>query len=241
MKAGRGISDDPDKRKARYIDSRRGKIRILFEDDYIIVVDKPAGLLTISAGNMNEETLYRLVNVYLSHKRRRERIFIVHRLDRDTSGVILLAKTYKEKLRLQDEWQTMVSDKIYHAVVEGSVKEKSTVIRSYLTENNTYRVYSTPDKNRGKEAVSRVECVKSGRRYSLLRVRIETGRKNQIRVHLSDYCHPVAGDKKYGAQTNPLHRLCLHASGLVFTHPATGEKLTIESTPPAGFSRIVES
>ncbi len=227
-------------KKERFIDSRRGKIRILYEDEYLIVVDKPAGLLSISAGNMDEQTLYRLLNMDFARRRKRDRIFIVHRLDRETSGVVLFAKTYKEKLKLQDEWQTIVSDKIYDAVVEGQVKEKSFVIKSYLTENKAFRVYSTLDRNKGKEAVTRVECLASGKRYSLLKVRIDTGRKNQIRVHLSDYGNPVAGDRKYGAETNPLRRLCLHASGISFTHPVTGEKLTIESAPPAGFSRIVE-
>jgi 23S rRNA pseudouridine1911/1915/1917 synthase len=233
-------SDEKGVKKERYIESRRGKIRILYEDDSIIVVDKPAGLLTISAGNINEETLYRLLNMDLARRRKRDRIFIVHRLDRDTSGAVLFAKNFNIKSKLQNEWQTIVSDKIYIAVVEGCVKEKSTVIRSYLTENKAFRVYSTLDKNQGKEAITHVECLQSGRNYSLLKVKIDTGRKNQIRVHLSDYGHPVAGDKKYGGGPNPLRRLCLHSSGLSFTHPVTGEKLTIESQPPPGFARIVK-
>jgi 23S rRNA pseudouridine1911/1915/1917 synthase len=221
------------------IHSRFGNIRILFEDRDIIAVDKPAGLLSIATAKDEEQTLYRLINRYLKQKRKQERIFIVHRLDRDTSGVVLFAKSFKVKEKLQDSWKTAVFDKLYLAVVEGSVNDNKKEIRSFLAENKAFRVYSTQDRTEGKEAITRFECVSRNRDYSLLKIRLDTGRKNQIRVQLADYGHPVAGDKKYGAKTNPLHRLCLHATELSFAHPVTGEKISLASPPPQGFMRLV--
>jgi 23S rRNA pseudouridine1911/1915/1917 synthase len=232
-------SDGIRKQTEKSIRSRFGDIKVLFEDQHIIIVDKPAGLLTIATGKNEYETLYRLVNQYLALKKRRERMFVVHRLDRDTSGIVLFAKSYKEKLTLQDSWQTIVDNKIYTAIVEGRVTDKTKEIRSYLAENRAFKVYSTEDTSIGKEAITSFECVTSGKAYSMLRIRLATGRKNQIRVHMSDYGHPVAGDKKYGGATNPLRRLCLHATELEFAHPVTGEKIKVVSPPPPGFIRLV--
>jgi 23S rRNA pseudouridine1911/1915/1917 synthase len=228
-----------EKHNQKFIRWKSGGIPIIYEDRYFIAVDKPVKLLTVSTGRSTDETLYRLINNYFRVIHRREHVFIVHRLDRDTSGIIVFAKSERDKNNLQDSWQTLVEKKVYTAVVEGRLTEKTREIRSFLAENKAFKVYSTDDESIGKEAITHVECIKSGRKYSLLKILIETGRKNQIRVHLSDIGHPVVGDKKYGSSVNPLRRLCLHATELSFIHPVTKQKIALVSPPPVSFERLV--
>lgn len=210
---------------------------ILWEDEEIIVVDKPAGLLSMASDKERERTAYRQVTDYVRAGNPKARVFIVHRLDRDTSGVLLFAKSEGIKRAFQDNWESIVRRRGYTAVVEGTPPKQADTIRTFLRENGIHKVYSVP--TGGKEAITHYKTVKQGKRYSLLEVELSTGRKNQIRVHLSEMGCPVAGDRTYGAATDPLHRLCLHAHELTFTHPITGKETTYRAELPRGFRKLI--
>ena len=210
-------------------------VTILHEDDDIIVINKDAGLLTVAAKDPEEDTAYRQVTDYVKEGNRKNRIFIVHRLDRDTSGVMLFAKSEAVKNTLQKDWSTLVEQRVYTALVEGEVKTSADTITSWLTESKSTQVYSSPFDNGGKLAVTKYRKIKSKPDYSLLEVELETGRKNQIRVHMQSIGHPVVGDMKYGAKTNPMKRLGLHATTLSVTHPRTGELKTYTARVPGNF------
>ena len=210
---------------------------ILWEDEEIIVVDKPAGLLSMASDKERERTAYRQVTDYVRAGNSKARVFIVHRLDRDTSGVLLFAKSEGIKRAFQDNWESIVRRRGYTAVVEGTPPKQADTIRTFLRENGIHKVYSVH--TGGKEAITHYQTVKQGKRYSLLEVELSTGRKNQIRVHLSEMGCPVAGDRTYGAATDPLHRLCLHAHELTFTHPITGRETTYRAELPRGFRKLI--
>jgi len=214
-------------------------IRVVHEDDAVIVIEKPAGLLTMASETEKIRTAYYQVNEFLKLRSpdTRERIFIVHRLDRDTSGLIVFAKHAAEKRILQDNWKE--AEKRYYAVVEGAPGKKAGEIKSNLSETKSLKVYSNPHSEEAKPAITKYRTIGQSRDYALLDILLETGRKNQIRVHLADIGHPVAGDKKYGARTDPLRRLGLHAYRLSFKHPVTGRFLHFESNMPDGFNRLV--
>ena len=169
---------------------------IIYEDDYIIVVNKPSGLLTIATKKEKEKTLYHYVSEYLKSKNKHNKVFIVHRLDKDTSGIILFAKDEKTKDRLQKDWNTLVKLREYTAVVSGKLKEKKGSLVNRLLETKTNLVYIT-NKKEGKEAITNYEVIRSNLLFSLLKINIETGRKNQIRVQLANINNPIIGDKKY--------------------------------------------
>ena len=190
------------------------KLKIIYEDKKIIVVDKPAHLLTIATEKEKEKTLYHYVLEYLKCKNKNNRLFIVHRLDKDTSGLVLFAKDYETKNYFQDNWQDVKRE--YIALVEGVLDKKKGTIKSYLKENKFLKTYSTKNKKEGKEAITEYEVLKSNKKISLLRINILTGRKNQIRVHMSDINHPIVGDKKYGSNYNYLNRMALHAYKLSY-------------------------
>lgn len=190
------------------------KLNIIYEDKEIIVVDKPAKLLTIATDKEKEKTLYHEVLEYVKKKHKSNKIFIVHRLDRDTSGLVLFAKNEKIKRILQDNWNEIAIDRNYIAILEGMVMEDKKTIKSYITENKAFISYSTNKRN-GKEAITSYEVIKKNKKYSLVNIKIYTGRKNQIRVHMSEMGNPITGDKKYNAKLNPLNRLALHANKLV--------------------------
>lgn len=190
------------------------KLKIIYEDKKIIVVDKPAHLLTIATEKEKEKTLYHYVLEYLKCKNKNNRLFIVHRLDKDTSGLVLFAKDEKTKKYFQDNWQDVKRE--YIALVEGTFEKKKDTIKSYLMENKFLKTYSTKNKKAGKEAITEYEVIKSNKKISLLRINILTGRKNQIRVHMSDINHPIVGDKKYGSKYNYLKRMALHAYRLSY-------------------------
>jgi 23S rRNA pseudouridine1911/1915/1917 synthase len=211
-------------------------IKIIFEDDDLIVIEKPEGLLTIASATEKTKTAHYQLNEFLK-LRTRERIFIVHRLDRDTSGLIVFAKNEKVKRRLQEGWKEV--EKRYYALVEGTPEKKEDEIRSRLSETKALKVYIDRHSDRAKLSKTKYRVVKTGHKYSLLDILLETGRKNQIRVHLSDIGHPVAGDKKYGAKTDPLGRLGLHSYLLMFKHPVTGAPLRFESNLPRRFDRLI--
>lgn len=209
---------------------------ILYEDDKILVVDKPAGLLSMASDKEKTRTAYHQVTEYVRANDPRARVFIVHRLDRDTSGVLLFAKDETTKRAFQDNWETIVRRRGYTAVVEGAPPKESDTVRSLLRENAVHKVYSVP--HGGKEAITHYKTVKQGKNYTLLEIDLSTGRKNQIRVHLSEMGCPIAGDKTYGAKTNPMGRLCLHAHELSFLHPLTKRETTFQAPLPRGFHKL---
>jgi 23S rRNA pseudouridine1911/1915/1917 synthase len=214
------------------------RVNIIFEDESLIVVDKPAGLLTIATAREKERTLYALLWEHVSHSRPRGKIFIVHRLDRDASGLLVFAKSPEAKAFLQDQFKLHTAGRTYKALVEGRVAADSDTIRSYLAENRAHRCYSTTDSRLGKHAVTRFRVVKRSSRSTLLEVQLQSGRKHQIRVHMAEMGHPIVGDKMYGSQRNPLHRLALHAERLALCHPITGEKKQFESPCPKAFYNL---
>ena len=212
------------------------KFNIIHEDKDIIVINKPAGMLSVSTDRQSDNTAYRLVNDYMRNKR--GRVWIVHRLDRETSGVMLFAKSERVKLILQDNWDSMAIARKYIAVVEGRVKVPERKITSWLKQTKSLVVYSSNKENDGKLAITNYRILQTSKGYTLVELTLETGRKNQIRVHMKDIGHSVAGDKKYSAATNPLNRLALHASQLTVTHPTTKKQMKFEADVPESFMRM---
>ena len=211
---------------------------ILYEDDYLIAINKPCGLLSISNDKEKEITAYRMVSDYVKKNNNNKYIFVVHRLDQDTSGILMFSKNEKIRDKMQDNWNTIVKKRGYIAIVDGKLSGNGT-IHTYLTENKQQFVYSSKN-NQGKEAITHYSVLKSNNNYSLVQVFIDTGRRNQIRVHLSEKGYPIVGDKKYKCKTNPIKRLCLHANILEFIHPVTKKLIHIESDIPSGFNKIVK-
>lgn len=220
-------------------DREQGRsLKIIYEDSEIIVIDKPAGLLSIASDSEKQYTAYHQLTDYVREDDPENRIFIVHRLDRDTSGVMLFAKNEGVKHLLQDTWKEIMVDRAYVAVVEGRVKEKEGTIKSWLKETKTKLMYSSSTPGDGLEAITHYKMLQAAAKYSLLELRLETGRKNQIRVHMKDIGHSIIGDKKYGAAANPIGRLGLHAHILAFKHPTSGELMRFETEVPRKFSRL---
>lgn len=211
-------------------------MKILHEDADLIVIEKDAGLLSIASENERHMTAYRQLTDYVRSIHPQNRIFIVHRLDRDTSGIMLFAKSKDVQQSLQNAWQEVVPERTYVALVEGAVKKGGTMT-SWLTESKSFKVYSSPHPNGGQKAITHYKVLKTNRHQSLLQVNLETGRKNQIRVHMQELGHPVIGDKKYGSRMQSIGRLGLHAHAIAFTHPTTGEFLRFESKIPTSFMR----
>jgi RluA family pseudouridine synthase len=211
---------------------------ILHEDKDILVVDKPAGLLTIATSTEKVQTAYFILtdHVRAGSGKSRERVFIVHRLDRETSGVLLFAKNPTAKFRLQDGWTE--TEKHYLAAVHGRLTKKSDTITSHLVENTVHRVYSTRDAKKGKLSRTAYRVLEEAKGMTLLDIQPLTGRKHQIRVHLADIGHPVVGDKKYGKENDNRSRLALHARSISFPHPTTGKRLTVEAVVPRFFSTL---
>lgn len=210
-------------------------IEILFEDQSVIVINKQAGLLTMGSEKERTRTAYAMLTSYVKKEKENNRIFIVHRLDRDTSGLLVFAKTEKVKKTLQESWNDTIVERTYIALVEGEVRKEKDTIISYLKESKALIVHSSQNETYGQKAVTHYEVIQRKKGSTLLKVNLETGRKNQIRVHMQDIKHPIAGDKKYGAKTNPLGRLGLHAKVLAFHHPVTGEIMRFDSSIPKKF------
>ncbi len=211
---------------------------ILYEDAELLVIDKPAGLLTIATEREKLRTAYHMVTDYVRARDRAGRIFVVHRLDRDTSGVVLFAKNEKTKRALQENWGENVEKRVYLAVVEGRPPEEKGTCHSWLLETVTHLVWSVGPDNGGKEAITHYELLAEEGGYSLLRLHLDTGRKNQIRVQLADLGCPVAGDKQYGARPSPMARLGLHACELAFTDPRTKERTVFTAPVPRVFKKM---
>ncbi|NOU36094.1 MAG: RluA family pseudouridine synthase [Kiritimatiellaceae bacterium] len=215
-------------------------LTILYEDRDILVADKVSGLLTMSDGKAPGSTAHELLNNYVrrGNPKSKNRIYIVHRLDRETSGVLVFAKTEAAKQYLQDEWQEF--QKKYYAIVCGTLAEKEGVITSYLAENSAFKMYSVSDPKKGKLAKTGYQVLKESPGFSLLEIELFTGRKNQIRVHLADKGCPVAGDAKYGAKEKSFKKLTLHSASLTLTHPFSKEKMTFTALVPAYFESLVK-
>lgn len=213
-------------------------LSILHEDDDLIVVNKDVGLLTVATPYEREQTAQALLNGYLRSKRIVDRIHVVHRLDRDTSGVLVFARSYPVREALKEQFARHDIERVYVAIIEGAMPQPSGTIRSYLREDRDLTVRSVPGSDGGKLAVTHYKTVERGSRYSRVEVRLETGRKNQIRAHLSEAGHPVVGDRRYGATSSPLGRLGLHAAVLGFVHPTTNRKLRFEAPLPEVFRKL---
>ncbi len=214
-------------------------LNILYEDDSIIVIDKVSGLLSMATERDKEKTAYHILSDHVKQKDPRNCIFILHRLDRETSGIMMFSKSLKVQELLQKNWDRAILERKYIAVVEGQFRQPQGTIKSYLAENSSYTVHTTTA-NKGKLAITHYRVVKSCGPYSLVELDLETGRKNQIRVHMQESGCPVTGDKKYGAKTNPLHRLALHAYKLRFTHPITHKEMNFETPFPKRFELLVK-
>jgi 23S rRNA pseudouridine1911/1915/1917 synthase len=210
-------------------------LTIVHEDDDLIIVQKDAGLLSIATAEENELTAYRQLMEHVRLSNPKNRIFVVHRLDRDTSGVMMFAKSERIQQALQTTWKDTVKERSYVALVEGAVKRPEGKVSSWLKETSTLKMYSSPHEGDGLHAITHYKLIQANRHFSLLEVKLETGRKNQIRVHMADIGHPIAGDKKYGAETKTVGRLGLHARVLSFIHPTSGELMTFESPIPKTF------
>ncbi|HSF17384.1 MAG TPA: RluA family pseudouridine synthase [Vicinamibacteria bacterium] len=215
------------------------RMKVLFEDAALIVIDKPEHLLSIASATERARTAYAYLtdHVRCGNPRSRARVWIVHRLDRDTSGLMVFAKTKAVKLALQARWPEV--EKRYLAVVEGNPPADHGVLGSHLDESRTFKVKSAPPSPRTRHAVTRYRVVKRTANRALVELIPETGRRNQIRVHLADAACPIVGDPKYEARTNPAGRLGLHASSLQFRHPLSGEILRFESPLPHELARLV--
>ena len=211
---------------------------ILFEDDHIIVVNKPSGLLTIATAKEKEKTLYHIVREHLVSKDKNARVFIVHRLDKDTSGVVVLAKDEKTKNKLQENWNEYVSLREYVAVVHGRLNKESDRIVQKLKETKTNLVYVSRD-NDGKEAITNYKVIKENNDYSMVSITLETGRKNQIRVAFNTLHHPIVGDKKYSTIKDNESRLFLHANRLKMYYPEIRKDILFETSTPNEFKKIM--
>lgn len=213
-------------------------LNIVFEDLHIIIIEKQAGLLSISTATEKEHTAYSILSEHVKKRDPKNKIFVLHRLDRDTSGVMMFAKSEKVQQLLQNAWKEVVLERSYVAVVEGLVSQEQGTITSWLTESKAFIMYSSRTPNGGQKAVTHYQVLQKNKNYSLLEVKLETGRKNQIRVHMKEIGHSIIGDKKYGATKHPIGRLGLHARVLAFKHPITGEEVRYETDIPKEFLNL---
>jgi 23S rRNA pseudouridine1911/1915/1917 synthase len=214
----------------------RGSLRILHDDDQIVVLEKPEGLLSVATDFEKRATVHAMLKRQFHHRR----VYPVHRLDRETSGVMLFSYSEKARDDLKSQFERHAVDKTYFAIVEKEMSLDKGIWESYLEEDDFYYVKSTNDSRNGKLAVTHYQVLKVHRNRSLLHLKPQTGRKNQLRVHCSEAGHPIVGDKKYGAHTDPLKRVCLHAQKICFSHPATGKRMSFSSPIPEIFYKILE-
>ena len=216
--------------KSRYV-------KIVYEDRWLVVVEKNIGILSMAAGH-SSLNVKSVLDDYFAKSRQKCRAHVVHRLDRDTSGLMIYAKDIDTEQILEHNWHDIVYDRRYVAVVSGEMEESEGTIANWLKDNKAYVTYSSPVDNGGKYAVTHFYVLDRTTEHSLVEYKLETGRKNQIRVHSADMGHPVCGDVKYGNGYDPLHRLCLHAYVLCFTHPITGERMEFDTPVPAQFRHL---
>ena len=234
LRPGQTVLLDRSKQKMAFHSNDLG---VVYEDPYLLVIDKRAGLLSMS-NNTRQQTAQIVLNRYLEKGGSRCTSHLVHRLDRDTSGLMIYAKDTLTQRRLIEEWQQLVTDRRYVALVSGEMQQEKGIIRSWLTEDKRFITHSSPVDNGGKYAVTHYRVLRKQNGYSLVELELETGRKNQIRVHLSDMGHPIVGDIKYGSNDESLRRLGLHAYILAFRHPVNGKYLRFETPIPDSFEKV---
>lgn len=227
--------------KRRITKKERKNLPIIYEDDELIVINKNSGLLSIASDNEKGRTAYRMVMDYVRQNDKTKRIYVVHRLDEDTSGVLMFAKDSKLRDTLQKLWSNIVKTRGYYAIVEGAMEKEEDTFIDYLKENSLNLMYVTKNKNdpEAKKCVTSYKVIKTTKDYSLLDVKIDSGRKNQIRVQLGHRGHYVIGDDKYGEPANPIKRLGLHAYELTFIHPYTNKKMTFVAPMPKEFKELM--
>lgn len=230
------ISKNPIKKK------EREKLPIIYEDEYIIALNKPFGLLSVASDKEKAITAYRLVMDYVQDKDRKNRIFVVHRLDKETSGVLIFAKSDELKEAFQNNWNDLVSKRGYYAIVEGNLNKKEDTITNYLKMNSLNLMYIASSKDpKAQKCITKYSVLKENKKYSLLDVNIFTGRKNQIRVTLGSLGHFVLGDDKYGEPANPINRLCLHAYELDIKNPLTDKVYKLKAPIPDDFNLLMKN
>ena len=218
---------------------RDERIDIVYEDKDIIVVNKPSGLLTVSTDKEKEKTLFHKVYMYIKKKNKNNKVFIVHRLDKDTSGIVLFTKNESLKIKLQNNWENLAQERKYVAIVHGKLEHDKGKIVSWLKETKTLLTYSSNKIGDGKKAVTRYRVVRQNDNYSLVDIDIKTGRKNQIRVHMKDNNAPIVGDNKYGIK-DTAKRMFLHAYKLVIVHPVSNKKFEFETDIPKEFINLIK-
>ncbi|WP_297234121.1 RluA family pseudouridine synthase [Prevotella sp.] len=219
-----------DKLKSRYV-------KIVYEDQYLVVIEKNIGILSMAAGHKSLN-VKAVLDDYFKKSRQRCTAHVVHRLDRDTSGLMIYAKDMETEQILEHNWHDIVFDRRYVAVLSGEMEEDEGTIENWLKDNKAYVTYSSPVDNGGKYAITHFRTLDRTTEHSLVEFKLETGRKNQIRVHSADMNHPVCGDVKYGNGDDPIHRLCLHAYMLCFYHPVTHQPMEFQTMIPAQFRHI---
>ena len=212
-------------------------VKIVYEDRFLVVVEKAEGILSMAAG-ARSMSVKSVLDDYFLKSRQKCHAHVVHRLDRETSGLMIYAKNMETEQILEHEWQQIVYDRRYVAVVSGEVEQDGGTIANWLKDNKAFVTYSSPVDNGGKYAVTHFHTLERTTEHSLVEFALETGRKNQIRVHSADMGHPVCGDRKYGNGDDPIHRLCLHAYILCFYHPVTGERMEFETPIPTAFKKL---
>ncbi len=215
-------------------------IKIIYEDKDIIVIEKQPGILSM-ASSPNQFCVKTILDEYFRKRHFKCTAHVVHRLDRETSGLMIYAKSIEMEQILEHDWHDIVYDRRYVAVLCGQMEQEGGTIHSWLKDNKAFITYSSPTENGGKEAITHYHLLQKNKDYSLVEMRLETGRKNQIRAHMKDLGFPVAGDTKYGNGRNPIGRLALHAYRLNFYHPRTGEPLTFETPFPTSFKKLFET
>ena len=236
LQPGMKVAVSKTKRNQQRFKSRY--VKIVYEDRWLIVVEKQVGILSMAAGHKSLN-VKSVLDDYFKQSRQKCTAHVVHRLDRDTSGLMVFAKDIDTEQAFEHDWHQIVYDRRYVAVLSGEVEQDEGTIENWLKDNKAYITYSSPvDPGGGKYAISHFHVLQRTTDHSLVEFRLETGRKNQIRVHAADMGHPVCGDNKYGNGDAPLHRLCLHAWLLCFTHPATGERLEFETPLPTAFKQL---
>ncbi len=212
-------------------------LRIVYEDKDIIVIEKQPGILS-AASTGGQFCVKTILDEYFHRRHFKCHAHVVHRLDRETSGLMVYAKTIEAALSLENDWKGRVFDRRYIAVVGGEVQQEGGTVESWLKDNKACVTFSSPTDNGGKLAITHFRVLQRSEKYSLVELRLETGRKNQIRVHMADLGHPVCGDDKYGSTQNPIHRLCLHAYRLFLYHPVTGQRMEFETPYPTDFTNL---
>lgn len=216
-------------------------VKIVYEDAFLIVVEKSIGILTNSPLGEHHSSVKAILDNYVKRTNKRFTVRTVHRLDRETSGLLVFAKRPDVQIAFVEHWKEMMHDRRYIAVVEGVMEKDSDKVESWLSDNRMFVSYSTEEESEGKHAVTNYKTIRRGENASLVELKLDTGRKNQIRVHMHDIGHPIVGDRKYGSAVDPIGRICLHAFRLEFVHPVTGELLSFETPYPDKFVKLVNS